>query len=104
MFLLYSYSWNMDLFLLGRNKNKLTHKYPLIQEGEKIKFVYLQTPNIVGENVISFISNFPQEVKISKNVDYKLQFQKSFLDPLKIILDVIGWKTEKEVNLEFLFV
>ena len=86
------------------NKNKLTHKYPLIQEGEKIKFVYLQTPNIVGENVISFISNFPQEVKISKNVDYKLQFQKSFLDPLKIILDVIGWKTEKEVNLEFLFV
>jgi hypothetical protein len=58
----------------------------------------------VGENVISFISNFPQEVKISKNVDYKLQFQKSFLDPLKIILDVIGWKTEKEVNLEFLFV
>jgi DNA polymerase elongation subunit (family B) len=85
-------------------KNKLTHKYPLIQEGEKIKFVYLQTPNILGENVVSFISNFPQEIKISKNIDYKLQFQKSFLDPLKIILDVIGWKTEKEVNLEFLFV
>jgi len=92
------------LYNFQLNKNKLTHKYPLIQEGEKIKFVYLQTPNIVGENVISFISNFPQEVKISKNVDYKLQFQKSFLDPLKIILDVIGWKTEKEVNLEFLFV
>ena len=84
-------------------KNKLIHKYPLIQEGEKIKFVYLQTPNLVGENVFSFISNFPQEVKISKNVDYKLQFEKSFLYPLKIILDVIGWKTEKEVNLEFLF-
>ena len=91
------------LYNFQLKKNKLTHKYPLIQEGEKIKFVYLQTPNLVGENVISFISNFPQEVKISKNVDYKLQFQKSFLDPLKIILDVIGWKTEKEVNLEFLF-
>ena len=91
------------LYNFQLKKNKLTHKYPLIQEGEKIKFVYLQTPNIVGENVISFISNFPQEVNISKNVDYKLQFQKSFLDPLKIILDVIGWKTEKEVNLEFLF-
>ena len=91
------------LYNFQLKKNKLTYKYPLIQEGEKIKFVYLQTPNIVGENVISFISNFPQEVNISKNVDYKLQFQKSFLDPLKIILDVIGWKTEKEVNLEFLF-
>ena len=91
------------LYNFQLKKNKLTHKYPLIQEGEKIKFVYLQTPNIVGENVISFISNFPQEVNISKNVDYKLQFQKSFLDPLKIILDAIGWKTEKEVNLEFLF-
>ena len=92
------------LYNFQLKKNKLTYKYPLIQEGEKIKFVYLQTPNLVGENVISFISNFPQEIKISKNVDYKLQFQKSFLDPLKIILDVIGWKTEKEVNLEFLFV
>ena len=91
------------LYNFQLKKNKLTYKYPLIQEGEKIKFVYLQTPNLVGENVISFISNFPQEIKISKNVDYKLQFQKSFLDPLKIILDVIGWKTEKEVNLEFLF-
>ena len=91
------------LYNFQLKKNKLTHKYPLIQEGEKIKFVYLQTPNLVGENVISFISNFPQEVNISKNVDYKLQFQKSFLDPLKIILDAIGWKTEKEVNLEFLF-
>ena len=53
--------------------------------------------------MISFISNFPTEINIHKNVDYKLQFEKSFLYPLKIILDAIGWKTEKEVNLEFLF-
>ena len=84
-------------------KHNLTHKYPLIQEGEKIKYLYLKTPNTVGQNVISFIANFPTEVNIHKNIDYKLQFQKSFLDPLKVILDTIGWKTEKEVNLEFLF-
>ena len=92
------------LYNFHLKKNKLIHKYPLIQEGEKIKFVYLQTPNILGENVFSFIANFPTELDVSKNVDYKRQFQKSFLDPLKIILDTIGWKTEKEVNLEFLFV
>ena len=91
------------LYNFQLKKRKLTHKYPLIQEGEKIKFCYLQKPNIVGENVISFISNFPTEINIHKNVDYKLQFEKSFLYPLKIILDAIGWKTEKEVNLEFLF-
>jgi DNA polymerase elongation subunit (family B) len=92
------------LYNFQLKKRKLTYKYPLIQEGEKIKFCYLQKPNTVGENVISFISNFPTEIDIQKNIDYKLQFQKSFLDPLKIILDAIGWKTEKEVNLEFLFV
>ena len=91
------------LYNFQLKKRKLIHKYPLIQEGEKIKFCYLQKPNIVGENVISFISNFPTEIDIHKNVDYKLQFEKSFLYPLKIILDAIGWKTEKEVNLEFLF-
>ena len=83
------------LYNFHLKKNKLIHKYPLIQEGEKIKFVYLQTPNILGENVFSFIANFPTELEVSKNIDYKRQFQKSFLDPLKIILDTIGWKTEK---------
>jgi DNA polymerase elongation subunit (family B) len=84
-------------------KHKLTYKYPLIQEGEKIKYLYLKTPNTVGQNVISFISNFPTEVNVHKNIDYKLQFQKSFLDPLKIILDTIGWKTEKQSDLMSLF-
>ena len=91
------------LYNFQLKKRKLTHKYPLIQEGEKIKFCYLQKPNTVGQNVISFIANFPTELDINKNIDYKLQFEKSFLYPLKIILDAIGWKTEKEVNLEFLF-
>ena len=84
-------------------KNKLTHKYPLIQDGEKIKFVYLKTPNKIGENVISFLSTFPKEFGLDKSVDYDLQFQKSFLDPIKVIMDTIGWKPEKIASLEFLF-
>ena len=84
-------------------KNKLTHKYPLIQDGEKIKFVYLKTPNKINENVISYLSTFPKEFGLDKQVDYDLQFSKSFLDPIKVIMDTIGWKPEKVANLEFLF-
>jgi len=85
-------------------ENKLDNKYSLIQNGEKIKFCYLKTPNILRENVISFIQDFPKELGIDKYVDYDLQFEKSFLEPLKIILDSIGWKVEKTVNLDSFFV
>ena len=84
-------------------KHKLTHKFPLIQEGEKIKFLYLRKPNRINENVISFFQTLPQEFGLDKQVDYELQFQKSFLDPLKAILDTMGWHHEPQATLEFLF-
>ena len=84
-------------------KNNLTNKYSLIQNGEKIKFCYLKKPNIIHENVISFIQDFPRELGLDMYVDYDLQFEKSFLEPLKIILDSIGWNVEKTVNLELFF-
>jgi len=79
--------------------NKLTHKYPLIQEGEKIKFLYLKTPNPIQENVISFFQDLPPEFKLTKYIDYTLQFEKSFFEPLKNVLECIGWKYEKSVSL-----
>ena len=91
------------LYNFYNKKNNLTHKYPLIQDGEKIKFCYLKTPNKFGENVVSFLNTFPKEFGLDKQVDYELQFEKSFLDPIKVILDTIGWKSEKVANLEFLF-
>ena len=84
-------------------ERKLTNKYSLIDNGEKIKFCYLKSPNPIHENVISFIQDFPKELDLNKYIDYELQFEKSFLDPLKIILDVIGWNIEKTVNLELFF-
>jgi len=91
------------LYNFHNKKNKLTHKYPLIQDGEKIKFVYLKTPNKIGENVISYLNTFPKEFALDKQVDYDLQFSKSFLDPIKVIMDTIGWQPEKVASLEFLF-
>ena len=91
------------LFNHYNKKNKLTHKYPLIQDGEKIKFVYLKTPNKFGENVISYLQTLPREFGLDKQVDYDLQFSKSFLEPIRVIMDKIGWKPEKVASLEFLF-
>ena len=85
-------------------KNKLTQKYSLINNGEKIKFCYLKRPNPIQENVISFIQQFPEELNLDKYIDYDLQFEKSFLEPLKIILQSIGWESERRVNLESFFV
>ena len=85
-------------------KNKLEYKYPLVQEGEKIKYAYLLRPNPLGnENVISFLNTFPRELDLAESIDRDAQFKKSFLDPLRIISDVIGWDIERVPNLEFLF-
>ena len=84
-------------------KQNLTNKYSLIQNGEKIKFCYLKKPNIIHENIISFIQDFPRELNLDKYIDYDLQFEKSFVEPLKAILDAIGWNVEKTVNLELFF-
>jgi DNA polymerase elongation subunit (family B) len=82
----------------------LDNKYSLIQNGEKIKFCYLKKPNIIHENIISFIQDFPHETNLSKYIDYDLQFEKAFLEPLKAILNAIGWGVEKTVNLESFFI
>ena len=85
-------------------KNKLSQKYSYINNGEKIKFCYLKKPNTLQENVISFIQDFPKELGLDKYVDYELQFEKSFLEPLKIILDSVGWSAERTTNLDSFFV
>jgi DNA polymerase elongation subunit (family B) len=86
-----------------KNK-KLTGKYSLIQNGEKIKFCYLKKPNPIHENIISFIQDFPKELGLNQYIDYELQFEKGFLEPLKIILNAIGWSSEKKTTLDSFFI
>ena len=80
-------------------KYKVEHKHPFIQEGEKIKFMYLKTPNPIHENCISFFGEVPKEFGIEKYVDYQTQFEKSFLEPLKNVLQCIGWTHEKVITI-----
>jgi DNA polymerase elongation subunit (family B) len=84
-------------------EKKLDKKYAAIQNGEKIKFCYLKLPNPIRENVISYIQEFPKELGLDKYIDYELQFNKAFLEPMRVILDAIGWKVEKTITLESFF-
>jgi len=84
-------------------KHKLEKKYELIKEGEKIKFIYLKEPNTIQSNIVSFPNEIPKELDIHKYIDYNTQYEKSFVEPLKIVLDSIGWKTEEVSSLEAFF-
>ena len=80
-----------------REKN-LTTKYPLIQEGEKLKFAWLKMPNPIKDTVISFPNRLPKEFDIQDYIDYDTQFEKSFIEPIRVILDCLGWETEQSGN------
>ncbi len=85
-----------------KQKN-LTKKYPLIQEGEKVKFTYLKMPNPFKDTVISYPSRLPKEFELQEYIDYDMQYDKAFLDPIRVILDCMGWKTEKTSSIEDFF-
>jgi len=81
----------------------LQSKYPLIQEGDKIKFIKLIPANPFKFDVISYVTTLPEEFKLQEYVDYNIMFDKTFLDPMRFILDAIGWKPEPTANLEAFF-
>ena len=78
------YNWYIE-------KQQLEHKYPLIQEGDKIRFLHLRQPNIYQSSAFSFITEVPRELDIMDKIDYDEQFDKSFVEPLKAITEKIGW-------------
>ena len=83
---------------------KLHRKYPLIQEGDKIKFLKLKEANPFKFDVISYVTKLPSEFKLQEYIDYDIMFQKTFLDPMSFILNSIGWEYEKTASLEDFFV
>ncbi len=91
------------LFNHWLTKKKLTRQYPLIRDSEKVKFVYLKTPNPIRDKVISFPVSLPVEFGLSGYIDYDTQFEKAFMEPLQAITDTIGWKLVEVATLEDLF-
>jgi DNA polymerase elongation subunit (family B) len=90
--------YNHNLKQLG-----LTKKYPLIQEGEKLKFTYLKMPNHFKNDVVSFPGRIPKEFELDNYIDYDVQFDKAFLEPINVILKCMNWSAEKTNSLEDFF-
>ena len=82
---------------------KLQNRYPYIQEGDKIKFLKLVEANPFRFDVISYITTLPTEFDLNKFIDRETQFEKTFLDPMRFILQSIGWSQEKKASLEAFF-
>ena len=76
-------------------KNKLGRKYPYIQEGDKIKFLHLRAPNIYQCTSISFMTQLPKELDFHKMINYDMQFEKSFVEPLNVIIEKINWLVDR---------
>ena len=87
---------------LLKSKN-LDMRYENIKNGEKIHFTYLSLPNPINENVISFINVLPKEFDLRRFVDYDMQFEKSFVDPLKVIITKLNWNVEPVASLNDFF-
>jgi len=87
-----------------REERGVAKKYEEIRDGDKLKFVHLREPNEAMAPVISFPDErIPAEFNLSNVIDHDTQFDKAFVEPLKIILDTIGWQTERKSTLEAFF-
>ena len=74
-----------------------------IGDAEKIKFIYLKEPNHAHTHVIAFRDGIPEYFDLERFINYDLQFEKTFLQPIKGILIAVGWDWERKASLESFF-
>lgn len=91
---------NYNKLLLSKD---LDTRYELIKNGSKVKYIPLKTPNPIYDDVLAFVDNLPKEFNLDSYIDYETQFDKSFLQPIKVIADLAGWKTEQTDTYDDLF-
>jgi DNA polymerase elongation subunit (family B) len=85
------------------DKYKLSKTHEKILDSDKVKVVFLRTPNPINQNVISIKDKIPEEFGLEKYIDYDTQFEKVFINPLQIMLEPIGWKLNNSANLDEFF-
>ena len=84
-------------------KKNIDMYYSDIKDGSKAKYIFLTPDNKTKENVIAFPNKLPKELDLHAKVDYNIQLERSFLSPLKIMLEPTGWNYEKKANLMDIF-
>lgn len=86
-------------------ENNLENEYPIIQEGEKIRFIELKQPNRFNSDTFGFINRIPNDPLILEYIDYDKMYFKGFEKPMMEILERINMSglNSKTTSLEDLF-
>lgn len=88
---------------LLRRKN-LTDKYPLIKDGDRVKFVRLKVPNPTHQIWVSFPNAYlPEELQLDKFIDRDDLANVGFLTPLNTIATAANMNLEHVATLESFF-
>lgn len=62
-----------------------------IKEGDKVRVVYLQEPNPIGEKVVAAPAYLPEELGLTEYIDHNAMFKKNFKEPLDRLLVLCDW-------------
>ena len=84
-------------------QHNLENKYPVIRDGEKIRYIHMREPNPITNGAMAFPIKLPAEFNLDTYIDWELQWTKSMEEPLMLILRVIDWDTQKRACLDDLF-
>ena len=85
-----AYYYNLLLDELGLNK-----KYEKIVSGDKIKYFYLETPNMYSINAIAYKNKYPVEFNDFFKPDMYVMFEKDMYKCIERFYNVMNWVPRK---------
>jgi hypothetical protein len=75
------------------NNEEFKTRFNKIQEGDKIKLLYLKLPNPAKSDIIGFVDDeFAETVRDA--VDYDKNIEKFFVKPLELMTEPLKWRLE----------
>jgi len=85
-----AYYYNLLLDKLG-----ITNKYEKIVSGDKLKYFYLETPNVYGISTIAFKNKYPIEFKSIFKPDIYTMFEKDMFMCIERFYKIMNWIPRK---------
>jgi len=89
-----------------RNKAAICYNYVIqdrtlpympISNGSKIKYIRVNPRNLVDNEAIAWVGNYPEEFKKLFKINYEEHYNKTFLSVLNRMWVVLGWIDSKEI-------
>lgn len=85
-----AYFYNLLVKQLG-----LESKYEKISSGDKVRYLYLETPNKYNIGSIGFKYDLPIEVMSNLKIDYEAMFEKIMFSAIERFYECVNWQIRK---------